>query len=123
MTDEQLAARGLDRWGFPIVRAITFKPTPPEPRRVPRRQRGVGSFSEDKLIPGLRRMCETQQEGQRFGREHIARECGVDKETIRQIEKTALKKIRARMGQAFFRQLADTVGKTEHVVNRYLPAA
>lgn len=85
-----LANRGLDRWGFPLPGWV---PPPPKPPR--RTQLGPGSFSDERLLPALRRLCAEARHGQRHTRSEIAAACGVDKEVIRAIERAALRRCRA----------------------------
>lgn len=96
-SEETLRSQGLDRWGFPIAREITIVQ---HPKPAPRTQAGRGSFSDETLLPGLRRMSVRQTEGQVFSRYEIARECGVSETTIRLLERAALRKLRARLGPA-----------------------
>jgi hypothetical protein len=116
-TDAELAARGLDRWGFPLRPGqVVTPPLPRVPRlRTPRPARSrppqvpFVSVTDQKLLPGLRRLCETAAPGERLTRHEIAAACDVDKETIRNIEKRGLKKLRNRLGPSFLKQLGSVV--------------
>lgn len=93
----------LDRWGFPIdparllrqdvVRSVAIVRV----AKVTRPQRGIGSYNAEQILTGLRSLSEHQKPGETFTRRRIARECGVDKETIRLLERSALRKLRARL--------------------------
>jgi DNA-binding XRE family transcriptional regulator len=54
-------------------------------------------------------MCAEAPRGRRDRRIDIARACDVSKDTIRNIEKGAIKKMKARLGPAFLRQVAETL--------------
>lgn len=99
----------LDRWGFPIRpgNIVTIEIVPPPPVRILPVQQGKGSFVEARMLPALRELCEKSPRGKCHTRTEIALACGVDKDTVRGIEKQALKKLRARLGKAYTRQLAE----------------
>jgi hypothetical protein len=118
-TDEALASRGIDRWGFPLPRRITLVQPASEPLPT-KRQAGAGSFSEEKMLPALRRMCSEAAPGQKHTRHEIAAACDVDKETIRNVEKRALKKIRARLGPHFLKQLGALTPQFSDVTYRHV---
>lgn len=110
-----LEARGIDRWGFP-VRTVGLVAAP-APVKV-RTQRGLGSYVDSQILPGLQRLCAAQRPGESLSRKRIARECGVDKETIRNIERSALKKLRARLGPAAVRQLREMLSSEFQSLNQ-----
>lgn len=94
----------LDRWGFPVPQELKVLRETPPPKPEPKRQRGKGSFSDHKLLPGLRALCAEVKFGESLDRNRIASRCGVSKDTIRLIERGALRKLRARMGPAECKQ-------------------
>ena len=105
----RLNAAGLDQWGFPTaVRAIQLTPARP-PAPSPRRQAGRGSLCGTGLDLGLRALTSTQQTGQTYTTREIAAACGVDKETIRLIQRSAIKKLRARLGPAHHAAIRDAL--------------
>lgn len=95
----------LDRWGFPIRNVVLLgrlrEPGKKSANRERRLQRGLGSFVDRKMLPGLRRLCAEVQPGERVSRTRIADACGVHRETVRNIERAALKKLRAKLGAQF----------------------
>ena len=105
----RLNAAGLDKWGFPAtVREVTLTPARP-PAPSPRRQAGRGSLCSSALDTGLRTLTSTQQTGQTYTTREIAAACGCDKETIRLIQRSAIKKLRARLGPAHFAAIRDAL--------------
>lgn len=74
-----------------------------------RPQTGFGSYCDDRLLPALRALCAGARRGQRFTRVAIARAAAVDKETVRNIERAALRKVRARLGPACPKNLEEII--------------
>lgn len=117
--EARLAARGIDRWGFPVAASpvvcsgggnddhLFSAGVITRFTRFDRKQTGKGSYVEDRLLRGLRELCRGVRKGQTLSRTEIAAACQVDKDTIRGIEKQAIKKIRARLGAGQFLQLGD----------------
>ncbi len=84
----------IDAWGFPIPGKDGKFLTKPAKPRVDR----VGPRVEKQLVI-LRRLCAQERAGHPMSARRIARELGVDHETIRQIELGALKKLRRHLGK------------------------
>lgn len=115
----RLAARGIDRWGFPtrpgnlrpgLVSVAQGKDVSQwtglrDHPRAARKQTGKGSYVEDRLLCGLRALCGSARKGQIYTRTEIAKACKVDKDTIRGIERQAIKKIRSRLRAGSVEQL------------------
>lgn len=91
---------GIDRWGFPVPQELQLLPAPQPPKPEPRTQRGIGSFSEETLLPGLRELCTEVRYGETLTRAQISRRCKVSKDTIRLLERSAIRKIRSRLTPA-----------------------
>lgn len=121
-TDEELAARGIDRWGFPLPLELRLVPAE-KPAEVVATAAGSRQFNETTLLPGLRRLCERALPGQRHSLRKIAAECDVSEAAIRKIQHKALRKVRTRLGTDFRKQLAETVAKFDDADFRHLPAA
>lgn len=97
-SEKTLAARGLDRWGFPAARSgppVSATPTHRFDHKV------------QPFLEGLRRMCKDQKPGQTFTRDEIAAQCEVTPDAIRFHEKRALRKMRERLGVAHGKQALD----------------
>lgn len=109
----------IDRWGFPIRTIRLAAPAKPEPKR----QRGKGSFVEEKLLAGLKRLELRAVPGHSMTRNEIADECGVSKDTIRLIEREAIRKVRARLGRAQMGQLAEILQFSNHASLRHVQTA
>lgn len=102
---DRLDPEPLDRWGFPIRATTTLRRMLDAPElsanRKRRLQRGLGSFVDRQMLPGLRELCERQKPGQTFTRNAIAKACGVHRETVRNVERAALKNLRQRLAAKF----------------------
>jgi hypothetical protein len=110
-------SKAIDRWGFP-VRTVRLTPAKPEPKR----QRGFGSFTGEKIDRGLDQLMAQAVPGHAMYCSEIARACDVHEETIRHIQHAAIKKIRARLGPAYMKQLAELLGSHDASL-RHLSAA
>lgn len=91
-------AKNIDRWGFPLQHPVQES----LPKYGPLSPKGKG------LVSGLRELGAGQVDGQTFSYDEIAAKCGVSGPYIKQIEFSALKKLRNRT-PAELRQILKTL--------------
>lgn len=99
-----LRAANIDRWGFPTpgpqapasydVASVVVLDTSLPPLK---RKRGPRSERYARMLGCLREMCETRKPGETFSYTQIGKACNVSGEYIKQVERSACKKLRERL--------------------------
>lgn len=91
-------ASNLDRWGFPrpVVPPTSPERLPASDEALPplKRRRGAKSPRRARLIACLRELSALRKPGQTYSYAEIGRFCNVSPEYIKQLEASALKKLR-----------------------------
>lgn len=115
----RLTSRGIDRWGFPLPPPKEIALVKPQEEAQPAskppalpKQKGFGSFSPE-LDEGLRRLCARQRPFQTFTRTRIAQECGVSRDTIRLLERQALRRVYKLLGPDFSKQAKEFLSQPD----------